>query len=78
MNAEAAGRNRSGASRLETSGDDTDEHVRWATHAWSEIDPDVEGIVCRVERAHRHLERAAVDTATRSASPRANSRSFFD
>ena len=62
MNAEATGRNRSASRSLETCGDDTDEHVRWATHAWSEIDPDVEGIVCRVERAQRHLERAAVDT----------------
>jgi len=62
MNAEATGRNRSAARSLETRGDDTDEHVRWATQAWSEIDPDVEGIVCRVERAQRHLERAAVDT----------------
>lgn len=63
MNTEATGRKRAATTRsLVTCEDDTDEHVRWATHAWSEIDPDVEGIVCRVERAQRHLERAAVDT----------------
>ncbi|HEV8063959.1 MAG TPA: MarR family transcriptional regulator [Acidimicrobiales bacterium] len=42
--------------------DDFDDHVRWATTAWPIIDPDVEAIVCRVEMAQRHFERAAVDT----------------
>lgn len=42
--------------------DDYDEHARWAAKAWSEIDPDVEAIVSRVEMAQRFLERAAVDS----------------
>jgi DNA-binding MarR family transcriptional regulator len=64
MNAESTGRKRSATAPRNRGAcdDDTDEHVRWATQAWSEIDPDVEGIVCRVERAQRHIERAAVDT----------------
>jgi DNA-binding MarR family transcriptional regulator len=42
--------------------DDFDDHVEWAVKAWPVIDPDVEAIVCRVEKAQRYLERAAVDT----------------
>jgi DNA-binding MarR family transcriptional regulator len=65
MKADAKGR-RSSASPAENleqcADDDIDAHVRWAREAWSEIDPDVEAIVSRVQMAQRRLERAAVDT----------------
>lgn len=34
------------------------EHVRWATTTWPQIDPEVEGIVSRVDKAHRYLNSA--------------------
>jgi DNA-binding MarR family transcriptional regulator len=52
-------------SDLPCADDDFDEHVRWATTAWPEIDPDVEGIVTRIDKAQRYLERAATDTLER-------------
>jgi DNA-binding MarR family transcriptional regulator len=42
--------------------DDFDEHVRWATAAWPAIDPDVEGVVTRIEKAARYFDRSAADT----------------
>jgi DNA-binding MarR family transcriptional regulator len=68
VGAEPKGRNRkarsaSAADSLEVCADDDyDEHARWAAEAWSEIDPDVEAIVSRIEMAQRYLGRAAVDT----------------
>jgi len=50
------------STELECPDDDFDEHVRWATTAWPEIDPDVEGVVTRIEKAARYFERAATDT----------------
>jgi DNA-binding MarR family transcriptional regulator len=49
-------------SEPERGDDDFDEHVRWATTAWPAIDPDVEGVVTRIEKAARYFERAATDT----------------
>ena len=34
------------------------EHVRWAVTNWPQIDPEVEGIVTRVEKIQRHLQSA--------------------
>jgi DNA-binding MarR family transcriptional regulator len=34
------------------------EHVRWAVANWPQIDPEVEGIVTRVEKIYRHLQNA--------------------
>jgi len=34
------------------------EHVRWAVANWPQIDPEVEGIVVRVEKIHRHFQEA--------------------
>jgi DNA-binding MarR family transcriptional regulator len=34
------------------------EHVRWAVANWPQIDPEVEGIVTRVEKIQRHLQNA--------------------
>ena len=41
-----------------TTGDPVTEHVRWAVANWPQIDPDVEGIVVRVEKIHRHFQEA--------------------
>lgn len=34
------------------------EHVRWVAASWPQIDPEVEGIVVRVEKLHRHFQEA--------------------
>ena len=42
------------------------EHVRWAVANWPQIDPDVEGIVTRVDKVNRYLQnsfRAALGDA---------------
>jgi DNA-binding MarR family transcriptional regulator len=41
-----------------TAGDPVTEHVRWAAANWPQIDPEVEGIVVRVEKIHRHFQEA--------------------
>lgn len=33
-------------------------HVRWAVDVWPQIDPEVEGVVVRIEKCHRHLQNA--------------------
>jgi DNA-binding MarR family transcriptional regulator len=38
--------------------DSVAEHVRWAVATWPQIDPEVEGIVSRVDKAHRYLQDA--------------------
>lgn len=38
--------------------DPVTEHVRWAVANWPQIDPEVEGIVSRVEKVHRHFQEA--------------------
>src|SRR5579863_10406494 len=38
--------------------DPVTEHVRWAVENFPQIDPEVEGIVVRVEKAHRHFQAA--------------------
>jgi DNA-binding MarR family transcriptional regulator len=38
--------------------DPVTEHVRWAVTNWPQIDPEVEGIVTRVEKVYRHLQKA--------------------
>ena len=38
--------------------DPVTEHVRWAVATWPQIDPEVEGIVTRVEKLHRHFQEA--------------------
>src|SRR5579884_1738769 len=38
--------------------DPISEHVRRAVEAWPQIDPEVEGIVSRVDRIERYLESA--------------------
>jgi DNA-binding MarR family transcriptional regulator len=38
--------------------DPVTEHVRWAVGTWPQIDPEVEGIVVRVEKIHRHFQDA--------------------
>jgi DNA-binding MarR family transcriptional regulator len=38
--------------------DPVSDHVRWATAHWPQIDPEVEGIVVRVEKIHRHFQDA--------------------
>ncbi len=38
--------------------DPVTEHVRWAAANWPQIDPEVEGIVVRVEKIHRHFHEA--------------------
>lgn len=40
------------------SDDPVTEHVRWAVANWPQIDPEVEGIVVRVEKIHRHFQEA--------------------
>jgi DNA-binding MarR family transcriptional regulator len=39
-------------------GDPVTEHVRWAVTNWPQIDPEVEGIVTRVEKVHRYFQAA--------------------
>ncbi|HJS96995.1 MAG TPA: MarR family transcriptional regulator [Solirubrobacteraceae bacterium] len=34
------------------------EHVRWVAANWPQIDPEVEGIVVRVEKLYRHFQEA--------------------
>ena len=34
------------------------EHVRWVAANWPQIDPEVEGIVVRIEKLHRHFQEA--------------------
>jgi DNA-binding MarR family transcriptional regulator len=41
-----------------TPGDPVTEHVRWAVATWPQVDPEVEGIVVRVEKIHRHFQDA--------------------
>lgn len=41
-----------------TAEDPVAEHVRWAAANWPQIDPEVEGIVVRVEKIHRHFQDA--------------------
>jgi DNA-binding MarR family transcriptional regulator len=41
-------------------GDRVDAHVRSAVTEWPQIDPEVEGIVVRIGKADRLLERAAI------------------
>jgi DNA-binding MarR family transcriptional regulator len=41
-----------------TTDDPVTEHVRWAVATWPQIDPEVEGIVVRVEKIHRHFQEA--------------------
>ena len=41
-----------------TTDDPVTEHVRWAVASWPQIDPEVEGIVVRVEKIHRHFQDA--------------------
>ncbi len=38
--------------------DSITDHVRWAVSTWPQIDPEVEGIVSRVDTVHRHLQDA--------------------
>ena len=35
------------------------EHVRWAVATWPQIDPEVEGIVTRIDKVNRYLQAAA-------------------
>jgi DNA-binding MarR family transcriptional regulator len=42
--------------------DPISEHVRWATATWPQIDPDVEGIVSRVDKINRHFTNAFRDS----------------
>jgi DNA-binding MarR family transcriptional regulator len=41
-----------------TAEDPVTEHVRWVAANWPQIDPEVEGIVVRVEKIHRHFQDA--------------------
>jgi DNA-binding MarR family transcriptional regulator len=41
-----------------TTGDPVTEHVRWVAANWPQIDPEVEGIVVRAEKIHRHFQEA--------------------
>jgi DNA-binding MarR family transcriptional regulator len=41
-----------------TPGDPVTERVRWAVTTWPQIDPEVEGIVVRAEKIHRHFQDA--------------------
>lgn len=38
--------------------DSISEHVRWAVATWPQIDPEVEGIVSRLDKVHRYLQNA--------------------
>jgi DNA-binding MarR family transcriptional regulator len=42
--------------------DSVAEHVRWAVSTWPQIDPEVEGIVTRVEKLNRHFGNAFRDS----------------
>jgi DNA-binding MarR family transcriptional regulator len=46
-------------SRPDPTDDDLDEHVRHALAHWPQIDPDVEGIVTRIDKVDRYIHRAA-------------------
>jgi DNA-binding MarR family transcriptional regulator len=46
------------ASDQEVGPDAVIEHVRWAVANWPQIDPEVEGIVTRVDHVQRHLHAA--------------------
>lgn len=46
------------AETASTADDPVAEHVRWAVATWPQIDPEVEGIVVRVEKIHRHFQDA--------------------
>ena len=48
----------SGAEPESVATDPVTEHVRWAVATWPQIDPEVEGIVTRVDKIHRHLQNA--------------------
>jgi DNA-binding MarR family transcriptional regulator len=41
-----------------TAEDPVTEHVRWVAANWPQIDPEVEGIVVRVEKIHRQFQEA--------------------
>lgn len=43
-------------------GDPVVDHVRWVAAHWPQIDPEVEGIVVRVEKLHRHFQEAFRDS----------------
>lgn len=34
------------------------EHIRWAVSTWPQVDPEVEGIVSRVDKINRYLQNA--------------------
>ncbi len=42
-----------------TEKDPVTDHVRWAVANWPQIDPEVEGIVSRVEKINRYLQNAS-------------------
>src|SRR5437588_1953457 len=46
------------AAGASTADDPIAEHVRWAVAHWPQIDPEVEGIVTRVDKVHRYLQNA--------------------
>lgn len=48
----------SDAGALSAANDPVADHVRWAVAHWPQIDPEVEGIVVRVEKIHRHFQEA--------------------
>ena len=47
------------AAAVSTKNDSVTEHVRWAVANWPQIDPEVEGIVSRVDKINRYLQNAA-------------------
>lgn len=51
----------------EASDDDLDAHVRWALQQWPQIDPEVEGIVTRIDKVDRYMQRAATGSLARVA-----------
>jgi len=42
-----------------TADDPVTEHVHWAVANWPQIDPEVEGIVTRLDKIHRHFQEAS-------------------
>lgn len=48
----------SDAEAWSTTGDPVTDHVRWVAANWPQIDPEVEGIVVRAEKIHRHFQDA--------------------
>ena len=46
------------AEAASTANDSVTEHVRWAVTNWPQIDGEVEGIVTRVEKIQRYLQKA--------------------